>query len=59
LRHSLRLDTEARAVEAAIAAALESGALPADVAGPEERAFGTVEVGNAVLSALALHKETR
>jgi len=59
LRHSLRLDTEARAVEAAIAAALESGALPADVAGPEERAFGTVEVGEAVLRALALHKETR
>ncbi|HXL40571.1 MAG TPA: 3-isopropylmalate dehydrogenase [Myxococcales bacterium] len=59
LRHSLRLDTEARAVEAAIAAALESGALPADVAGPEERAFGTVEVGEAVLCALALHKETR
>jgi 3-isopropylmalate dehydrogenase len=59
LRHSLRLDTEARAVEAAIAAALESGALPADVAGPEERAFGTVEVGDAVLRALALHKETR
>ena len=59
LRHSLRLDTEARAVEAAIAAALESGALPADVAGPEERAFGTVEVGEAVLGALALHKETR
>jgi 3-isopropylmalate dehydrogenase len=59
LRHSLRLDTEARAVEAAIAAALESGALPADVAGPEERAFGTVEVGDAVLGALALHKETR
>ena len=59
LRHSLRLDTEARAVEAAIAAALESGALPADVAGPEERAFGTVEVGDTVLRALALHKETR
>jgi len=59
LRHSLRLDTEARAVEAAIAAALESGALPADVVGPEERAFGTVEVGEAVLRALALHKETR
>jgi 3-isopropylmalate dehydrogenase len=59
LRHSLRLDTEARAVEGAIAAALESGALPADVAGPEERAFGTVEVGDAVLHALALHKETR
>jgi len=59
LRHSLRLDTEARAVEASIAAALESGALPADVAGPEERAFGTVEVGEAVLRALALHKETR
>ena len=59
LRHSLRLDAEARAVEAEIAAALESGAHPADVAGPEKRASGTAEVGDAVLRALALHKETR
>jgi len=59
LRHSLHLETEARAVEAAVAAALESGALTADVAGPGGRACSTSEAGDAVVRALHLHKETR
>ena len=58
LRHSLHLETEARAVEAAISAALESGALTPDVAGPGERPCKTSEAGDAVLRALA-RKEAR
>jgi 3-isopropylmalate dehydrogenase len=59
LRHSLRLEPEARDVEAAIAAALEAGALPADVATASERPRSTTEAGDAVLRALALRKESR
>ncbi len=59
LRHSLHLETEARSLEAAVSAALESGALTSDVAGPGERACSTAEAGEAVLRALSLHKETR
>jgi 3-isopropylmalate dehydrogenase len=57
LRHSLQLEAEARAVEAAMAAAIEGGALPADVA--DGRASSTREVGDAVVRALSLHKEAR
>ena len=57
LRHSLQLEVEARAVEAAMAAAIEGGALPADVA--DGRASSTGEVGEAVVRALTLHKEAR
>jgi 3-isopropylmalate dehydrogenase len=59
LRHSLQLEAEARAVEAAVAAALESGALPADVADRDARACSTAEAGAAVVRALSLHKEAR
>jgi len=59
LRHSLRLDAEARAVEAAIAAAMESGALTADIARPGERHCNTSEAGDAVLRALARQEEAR
>ena len=59
LRHSLHLETEARALEAAVSAALESGALTADVAAAGERACSTAEAGEAVLRALSLHKESR
>ena len=59
LRHSLSLEAEARAVDAAVAAALESGALTADVAGPGQRPSGTTEAGDAVVRALHLHKEAR
>jgi 3-isopropylmalate dehydrogenase len=57
LRHSLHLDEEARAVEAAISAAMESGVLTADIVGPGERPCSTSQAGDAVLRALALHKE--
>jgi 3-isopropylmalate dehydrogenase len=48
LRHSLGLEEEARAVEAAIAGALDAGLRTADLAGPGERAVGTEELGAAV-----------
>jgi 3-isopropylmalate dehydrogenase len=57
LRHSLRLDAEARAVEAAVSAALESGALTADIADAGERSCTTSEAGDAVIRALGQHKE--
>ena len=59
LRHSLHLEVEATAVEAAIAAALESGALTVDVSDRDDRACKTAEIGDAVVHALSLHKETR
>jgi 3-isopropylmalate dehydrogenase len=59
LRHSLHLEAEANAVDAAIGAALETGALTADVADRDDRACKTAEVGEAVVSALSRHKESR
>jgi 3-isopropylmalate dehydrogenase len=58
LRHSLQLEREAAAVESAIAAALETGALTADIAGPDYRACSTAQVGEAVAHALSRQKET-
>jgi 3-isopropylmalate dehydrogenase len=51
LRYSLRLETEARAVEAAVSQAVESGALPADLA-PAGGGVTTRAAGDAVLAAL-------
>jgi 3-isopropylmalate dehydrogenase len=48
LRHSLGLEGEARAVEAAVAAALDDGYVTADVAAPGEQPRSTSEVGAAV-----------
>ncbi|MFO7169063.1 MAG: isocitrate/isopropylmalate family dehydrogenase, partial [Chloroflexota bacterium] len=48
LRHSLGLEEEARAVEAAVGAALDAGFVTADVAAPGEQLFSTSEVGAAV-----------
>ena len=59
LRHSLGLEDEARAVEAAVAAALEVGALTADVADRDHRACSTAEAGEAVIHALSHQKEAR
>jgi 3-isopropylmalate dehydrogenase len=59
LRHSLHLETEAAAVDAAIGAALETGTLTADVADRDDRACKTVAVGEAVVRALSRHKESR
>jgi len=51
LRHSLRLESEARALEAAVSRAVESGALPADLA-PAGQSVTTRAAGDAVLAAL-------
>jgi 3-isopropylmalate dehydrogenase len=54
LRHSLGLEAEARAVEAAVAEAISAGVLPADVAAPGTKAATTVEAGAAVRKALRI-----
>jgi 3-isopropylmalate dehydrogenase len=48
LRHSLGLEEEARAVEAAVNGALAAGMVTGDVAAPGEQARSTGEVGTAV-----------
>lgn len=52
LRHSLGLEAEARAVEAAVDAAIAKDVLPGDVAVPGTRAATTAEAGEAVRAAL-------
>ena len=52
LRHSLRLEEEAAAVERAIAAAIEAGARTADIASAGEAALSTQEMTRAILDAL-------
>jgi 3-isopropylmalate dehydrogenase len=52
LRHSLGLEREARAVEAAIWTAIDGGAVTADLVGAGERSHRTADVGDAVLRAL-------
>jgi 3-isopropylmalate dehydrogenase len=51
LRYSLELETEARAVDAAVSRAVESGALPADLA-PQGAGVTTRAAGDAVLAGL-------
>ena len=51
LRHSLRLETEARALEAAVHGAIDSGVLPADLA-PAGKGVTTRAAADAVLAAL-------
>jgi 3-isopropylmalate dehydrogenase len=53
LRHSLGLEDEARAVEAAVAAALDDGYVTMDVAAPGEQVRTTAEVGAAVAERIA------
>jgi 3-isopropylmalate dehydrogenase len=48
LRHALGLEKEARAVEAAVEAALASGVRTPDLATPHEDAVGTVRMGEAI-----------
>ena len=50
LRHSLALDEEATAVEAAVASAIDDGALTADVASSSREALTTSEVGVRVVA---------
>jgi 3-isopropylmalate dehydrogenase len=53
LRHSLGLETEARAVEAAVASALENGYVTGDIAAAGEQTRTTSEVGAAVAERIA------
>ncbi len=50
LRHSLGLEAEAQAVEAAVSATLEAGIVTGDIARAGQRASRTDEVGDAVAS---------
>jgi 3-isopropylmalate dehydrogenase len=52
LRHSLGLEEEAAAVEAAVEAALEGGARTPDIAGPDEAPLGTAAFTDAILERL-------
>ena len=52
LRHSLRLETEAAAIEKAVAAALDQGVLPGDIAPVGTARASTAEAGDAVVRAL-------
>jgi 3-isopropylmalate dehydrogenase len=56
LRHSLGLEAEARAVEAAVDAAIGKGVLPGDVAAPGTKPATTAEAGEAVRQALSSAK---
>jgi 3-isopropylmalate dehydrogenase len=53
LRHSLGLEDEARAVEAAVERTIEAGYLTADIAGAGQRAYSTEAVGAKVAEQLA------
>lgn len=52
LRHSLGLETEALAVEAAVTQAIDGGARTADIAEKGRPVLGTRQMGDAVLAAL-------
>jgi 3-isopropylmalate dehydrogenase len=52
LRHSLQLESEARAVELAVQRAIGDGVRTADIATPAQRPAATHEAGDAVLAAL-------
>jgi 3-isopropylmalate dehydrogenase len=52
LRHALELESEARLVEAAVSAAIDSGALPADLAPAGGASVTTRDAGDRVLAAL-------
>ncbi len=53
LRHSLGLETEATAVEAAVSRAIDGGARTADIAEKGRTALTTSQMGDAVLAALS------
>ena len=52
LRHSLGLDEEAHAVDAAIASVIAAGARTADIATPQDKPLTTTEMTSAVLESL-------
>lgn len=54
LRHSMEMEAEAQAVEAAVARVLDAGHRTADLAAPGERALTTREMGDRVAEALGV-----
>jgi 3-isopropylmalate dehydrogenase len=52
LRHSFKLEEEARAIELAVHRAIDDGVRTPDIAAPTHRAASTQEAGTAVLTAL-------
>lgn len=52
LRHSFKLEEEARAIELAVHRAIDDGVRTPDIAAPSHRAASTQEAGTAVLTAL-------
>lgn len=52
LRHSLGLDAEASAVEAAVSAVLDNGLRTGDIAAVGDTVSSTVEMGDAVVAHL-------
>jgi 3-isopropylmalate dehydrogenase len=52
LRYALKLESEARMLEAAVSGAIDSGVLPADLAPGGKSAVTTRAAGDAVLAAL-------
>jgi 3-isopropylmalate dehydrogenase len=59
LRHSLGLEAEAQAIDAAVHQAIARGARTADFAETGARALSTVEMGDAVLAALGNPVQSR
>lgn len=56
LRHSLAMETEAKAVEAAVAAVLDAGHRTADIATPDQPAVTTARMGDLVIEAFTPDK---
>jgi 3-isopropylmalate dehydrogenase len=56
LRHSLAMETEAKAVEAAVAAVLDAGHRTADIATPDQPAVTTARMGDLVVEAFTPDK---
>ena len=54
LRHSLKLEAEARQVETAVRACIERSILPIDLATDKSRAARTTEIGDAVAAAITV-----
>ncbi|HKC81958.1 MAG TPA: 3-isopropylmalate dehydrogenase [Gemmatimonadaceae bacterium] len=52
LRHSFGLESEARAVESAVSAAIDDGCVTVDVTAPGQRSYSTEEVGRTIANEL-------
>ncbi|WP_129673921.1 3-isopropylmalate dehydrogenase [Candidatus Chloroploca sp. Khr17] len=59
LRHSLGLEDEARAVEAAVSAVLEEGLVTGDLVRPGQQPQTTAAVGDAVAARLVMYAQAR